>query len=89
MRKFLLLFLSAFFLFSCKSHEDSKKDDAYVQSKEMILTKEQNNPKVFLSIMNDDKKNLLGKTVVKGVIYNSASIVSYENVRIQLLRTFS
>ncbi len=85
MRKLILTFLIASFLFSCKSKEDAKQDDAYIQSKETILEKEQNNPKDFLSISSDDKKNLLGKTVVKGVIFNNASIVSYENVRIQLL----
>jgi len=85
MHKFILCLVTASLLFSCKSHDDTKQDDAYVQSKETILAKEQNNPKDFLSITSDDKKNLLGKTVVKGVINNSASIVSYENVRIQLL----
>lgn len=85
MHKFILsMFISAI-LFSCSNSEKEKQDDAYIQSKETILAKEQNNPKDFLSVSNDDKKNLFGKTVVKGVILNNASIVSYENVRIQLL----
>ncbi len=85
MRKFILTFIITTFLFACSNSENEKQDDAYIQSKETILTKEQNNPKEFLSVSNDDKKNLFGKTIVKGVITNNASIVSYENVRIQLL----
>ncbi|MBS1729585.1 MAG: hypothetical protein JSS67_02280 [Bacteroidetes bacterium] len=83
--KFFLISLLLVCLSSCSNSEPAKQDNAYVQSKETILNREQNNPQDFLVVTSDDKKNLLGKTVVKGEIMNNASIVSYENVRIQLL----
>lgn len=72
-------------LFSCSNKEQTAQDDAYRQSRETIVAKEEKNPLDFLKVTSADKKNVFGKTVVKGVIINEASIVSYQNVRIRLL----
>lgn len=73
------------FLISCSNKERADKDNAYLQSRKTIVSKEEKDPVDFLKVTSDDKKNLFGKTVVKGIIYNEASIVSYQNVRIRLL----
>jgi len=45
---------------------------------------EKKNPKQFLRVNGNSKKNLLRQTVVKGNIYNNAKIVSYKDISIKL-----
>lgn len=68
--------------FACKDDFDKK---TYQEQKETIAQKEQNNPLQFLKLKEDDKKNLLGATVIKGTITNTATVSAYSNIRLKLL----
>jgi hypothetical protein len=57
----------------------------YEKSKENIIEKEQDDPLKFLSIEGHDKRNFFGQTVVKATITNSATMCTYNKVRIKML----
>ena len=58
--------------------------EKYEKTQESLKQAEQKNPVRFLVVSGNNKKNLLGQTVVKGTIYNNAKIVSYKDVDIKL-----
>lgn len=57
----------------------------YTTRRSELVKQEKENPLSFLKVYASEKKNLWGGTVVKGVISNTATICSYNNVRIKLL----
>ncbi len=73
-------------LFSCTS--DSKKaeteNESYQKTREDLRKKEEKDPKLFLTITGDSKKNLIGQTVIKGTIANKASIAVFKDVDVNL-----
>ena len=72
-------------VFSCSNGNSSaKEEDKYVKSQESMEEVEKKNPTRFLHASIDTKKNLLGQTVVKGVITSKAKIVSFKDVGITL-----
>ena len=77
-----------FFLISlvtgCSSKEPRFDDKTYEQQKESLADREKNNPLIFLKIKGEDKKNILGKTVVNGTITNNATVTSFKDVRIKM-----
>lgn len=85
--KILSAFL-VFFLISCTSTDtNSAKENekaSYEQARQSLLQKEQKNPKMFLTATANDKKNLIGQTVVKGKMSNNATIAVYKDVEIKL-----
>ncbi len=66
-----------------KSAEEKAKDK-YEQTKETLEQTEKKNPKRFLSVTGNDKKNLIGQTVIKGTISNKATVASYKDVDVEL-----
>ena len=50
-----------------------------------MLDKEKNNPNNFLRIEGENKRNIWGQTVYKGVIKNTATVCAYKEVRVKLL----
>ena len=81
---YLLVLLS---FTGCSSEEEAaaENEESYVAQKKSITTKEQKHPLKFLSVKGDDKKNLIGQTVIRGTIVNNASIVAYKDVRVKML----
>ncbi len=81
-----LVVVTAIVISACNS--DDKKTDAakdkYEQTKETLEETEKKNPVRFLTVTGHDKKNLLGQTVVKGMLNNTAKIASYKDVQIKL-----
>ncbi len=67
-----------------KRDYDISSDKNYEKSKETIEEKEQKNPTAFLQVSGTDKKNLLGQTVVKGTVTNSAKMVTFKDVEMLL-----
>ncbi|HRI20764.1 MAG TPA: hypothetical protein PLA68_07410, partial [Panacibacter sp.] len=57
----------------------------YEQAKESLKDKETKQPLKFLSVKGDDKKNLIGQTVIRGTITSSATVAAYKDVRIKIL----
>lgn len=85
--KKILVFACLFSFFSaCKDEKKDKKFDtaSYEKVKETLADKEKNNPARFLTVSNKDHKNIIGQTVVKGAITNSATVCSYKDVELRL-----
>jgi hypothetical protein len=80
------LLASVLVLTACNSGDKSAdaKKDKYEQTKETLEATEKKNPTRFLSVTGHDKRNLLGQTVVKGTLSNSAKVASYKDVEIRL-----
>lgn len=66
------------------SQKAGTEKENYELQKAALLKKEQKDPVLFLSVIGHDKKNLIGQTVVKGNIHNSATIAVFKDVDIQL-----
>jgi hypothetical protein len=75
-----------FFAISCNDKEKKQngKVDTYETSKMTIEEIETKNPKKFLKVEGRDKHNLIGQTVVKGKISNTATVVGYKDVTIKI-----
>ncbi|MGI8952296.1 MAG: hypothetical protein ACR2FN_12035 [Chitinophagaceae bacterium] len=86
MKKYLCLFCFAIIVcFSCSNETKNTRDKSYETQKANLIEKEKNNPLVFLKMSAIDKKNIIGQTVVKGTVTNTATAYSYKNVRIKTL----
>lgn len=74
--------------FACACNDKEKKQngkaDTYETSKITIEEIETKNPKKFLKVEGRDKHNLIGQTVVKGKISNTATVVGYKDVTIKI-----
>jgi hypothetical protein len=82
----VLLFLAILLITACNSN-DKKADaakDKYEQTKESLEDTEKKYPVRFLTVTGHDKRNLLGQTVVKGSLSNTAKVASYKDVEIKL-----
>lgn len=86
--KISLLFCASVLLFvtSCNTKEEKEqtKKDNYENSKRSIEEQEKKSPVEFLTVSGNDKRNLLGQTVVKGQVHNHAKIVTYKDVDVKL-----
>ena len=71
-----------FLLFSCKEKFDNK---TYEDNKQSLAQKEQTHPEAFLRLTSNDKKTLFGATVIRGKIFNTASVCGYKAVRVKIL----
>jgi len=67
------------------SAEKSTEDKTYSEQKESLEQTEKKHPLRFLRIEGDNKKNLIGQTVVRGTIFNKATLAAYKDVRIKML----
>jgi hypothetical protein len=81
-----LFCLLIFFVCACnnKGKKQNEKVDDYETSKMTIEEIESKNPKKFLKVEGRDKHNLVGQTVVKGKISNTATVVGYKDVTIKI-----
>ena len=79
-------FVIILFLLACndKGKKQDAKSDNYETSKMTISEIESKNPKKFLKVEGRDKHNLIGQTVVKGKISNTATVVVYKDVTIKI-----
>ena len=81
MKSIVIIFITCLFSFACNNVSDKE----YENSKEKMLEKEKENPVDFLAVTHTGKRNLIGQTVVRGVIMSKANVCSYENVRVKML----
>ena len=69
----------------CGGKGDGKgHKDAYEQSRESMEDIEKKNPSRFLSVSGSSHRNLLGQTVVKGIVKSKATVVSYRDIELKL-----
>jgi hypothetical protein len=73
-------------LWGCNSpsQKAGTEKENYELQKAALLKKEQKDPSLFINVTGHDKKNLLGQTVVKGSIHNSATVAIFKDVDIKL-----
>ncbi|HVZ96292.1 MAG TPA: hypothetical protein VG847_05410 [Chitinophagaceae bacterium] len=73
-------------LFSCNtaSKKVDTEKESYQKTREDLRKKEEKDPKLFLTVTGDSKKNLIGQTVIKGSITNKASIAVFKDVDVNL-----
>jgi len=83
--KYFFSILVLIFFFSCGSSEIQSEAETYEKAKESLSDKEKNNPLKFLKVTGDDKKNLIGQTVISGTVTNSATVIAYKDIRIKML----
>ena len=88
MKRSLVFFLaSSIILFSCSSNDAkntlSEKEN-YELTKKNLREKEIRSPTHFLTVTGSNKHNLVGQTVIKGIIANKATVVVYKDVDVQL-----
>ncbi len=88
MKKLFLFIVSvSLILLSC-SESDSRKaaneKDSYEATKESLQDKEIKSPQNFLLVSGHDRHNILGQTVVKGIVTNKATVASYKDVDVKL-----
>lgn len=82
----VILCCLTFGLISCTNEKsyDIKSNKKYEKVKMSMEDLEKKNPRQFLSVRGNSKRNLLRQTIVKGNIYNNAKIVSYKDITIKL-----
>jgi len=85
MKYIFLVFLIISVMNSCSGSETKTDEQAYTEQKESLEQKEKKHPLQFLHVEGDNKKNIIGQTVIHGTIYNKATIASYKDVRIKML----
>ena len=87
MKKIWGFIFSTVILCSCGGSENKKATndkDSYEATKESLGDKEKKNPENFLTVAGHDRHNILGQTVVKGTVFNKATVASYKDVDIKL-----
>lgn len=72
------------FILSCNSENAVKEKDSYNETKTSLLKKEEKNPARFIVVKGNSKKNIVGQTVVKGTLHNTASVATFKDVDIKL-----
>ena len=63
---------------------DEPAKDKYELTKETLEETEKKSPKRFLTVTGNDRKNILGQTVIKGMLTNNAKVVSYKDIDVEL-----
>ncbi len=88
MKKILVILVSGSLIFlSCSESETNKaanEKESYEIAKESLQDKEVKNPQNFLTVAGNDRHNLVGQTVIKGTLTNTATVASYKDVDIKL-----
>ncbi|MES2849457.1 MAG: hypothetical protein V4685_10405 [Bacteroidota bacterium] len=86
MKKLLCLITITVVLFSaCKSktEKETTEKEVYEKAKESLEEREKKNPVDFIKATGHDKHNLIGRTVVRGTIMNSAKICAYKDFELE------
>ena len=81
------LIMLSFVFAACGGDEKAaaeKSKDKYEQTKETLEQTEKKNPKRFLSVEGDERKNLIRQTVVKGTISNKATVASFKDIDVEI-----
>lgn len=83
-RLLVAVICAGFFMGSCGGEKGKAGQDSYETAKESLEEQEKKHPARFLSANGSRKKNLIGQTVVRGIIRNKASVVTYKDIELKL-----
>lgn len=69
-------------ILACNSSQvkEAGKKAEYENAKETLAEREMKNPADFLEVTAKDKRNLIGQTVVRGMLYNKAKVATYYDI---------
>ncbi|MEO6488786.1 MAG: hypothetical protein ABIO04_02505 [Ferruginibacter sp.] len=86
MKKLTAVMITAIlFFYGCGNEQDGDAlTDDYEKGKMSVAEMEKKNPIQFLSVSGSDKKNILGQTVINGIMINNAKIASFKDIDIKL-----
>ncbi|MEO9021972.1 MAG: hypothetical protein ABI237_15100 [Ginsengibacter sp.] len=88
MKKYICVILASSLVLSACSTDTTTRakteKESYEATKETLLQKEQKNPQNFLTVSGHNKKNIVGQTVIKGSVFNRASVATFKDVDIKL-----
>lgn len=84
MKSLISVLIIAFFCTACNDVAEKMEKDSYEKSKETLAQKEAKNPTRFLVVTASDKKNLIGQTVIKGTIANTATVCWYKDIVLKM-----
>ena len=86
MKNIYALLIIAFTISSCGNNSDFPIIDnsSNQQSAESISKMEKKHPEKYITVEGKDKKNLLGQTVIKAKLINTAKEVTFKDVEIKL-----
>ena len=85
MRIISFLFLMIIATASCTNNPNSERAEKnYERAKENLADTEKKNPTKFLFAAGDKKKNLIGQTVVKGSITNTAKMITFKDIDVKI-----
>ena len=74
-------------IISCQDKGDRKKEydkNSYETTKEDLLSKEKKKPESFITVSGHNRRNLIGQTVVKGMVTNRATVAIYKDVDVKM-----
>ena len=67
-----------------KAKEAAAGKENYQKATQTLEEKEKKNPVAFLTVSSRDKHNLIGQTVIKGNVSNTAKVCTYKDVQLEL-----
>ncbi len=79
------LTLICLILSACDSANSSHPSAQYEEKKKSLKESETDNPLKFLKVKGSLRNNIIGQTVVEGEIANNATLVSYKNMKLQII----
>ncbi len=73
-------------IFSCSNNSQKAvtEKESYEKTKESMKEKEEKKPAGFLAVHGNNKRNILGQTVIKGIVTNTASVAIFKDVELKL-----
>ncbi len=85
MKSLYSLTLICLILSACDSANSSHPSVQYEEKKKSLRESETDNPLKFLKVKGSLRSNIIGQTVVEGEIINNATLVSYKNMKLQII----
>ena len=83
----VFLFALSAILFACQNNDAKKaltEKENYELTKKNLRDREIKNPQNFLTVSGNNKHNVIGQIVIKGIVANKATVAVYKDVDVQL-----
>ena len=83
----VFLFALTIILFACQNNDAKKaltEKENYELTKKNLRDREIKNPQNFLTVSGNNKHNVIGQMVIKGIVANKATVAVYKDVDVQL-----
>ena len=85
MKQLSFIALTIMVFASCETANTTHPSVKYEEKKQSLVDMERDSPLKFLKVKGDFHRNLVNQTVVSGEIINHATLVSYKNMRLEII----